>query len=694
MKSKIYIVLFMLVVLYSATVVAQKKKAVIAPASLQAIGRVDSVNKHIKLRWAPDNVKLWQQGNKYGYKLIRYTVLKNNKLETKPQAKILAEKLLPKPLQEWETLAEKDENAGVIAQAIYGDDFETSVTGGKQDMKTIMNKADEQEQRLAFALYAADMSYQAARYAALGYTDTDIKEDERYLYLVIIQAPDKKDSTSVLIGYKDYRPLPYVEEVAADFGDKQVKLSWDYERYLKYFVSYYIERSPGEEDNYKRINEQPYISGNDIDGKKGKHVFYLDSLPDNQHTYAYRIRGVDAFGEIAPPSPAVKGKGKDNMLFVPYISKGYVSKDKKLHIAWEFEKAGEPFINKFVLYRADKESGPFKIFADNIKVTDRELESSAPLSNSNYFILHARTKEGNMQKSHPFFVQVVDSVPPAIPSGLKAVVDKKGVVTLTWNKNTEKDLKGYKIFRALTQNEEFVAVTDSVYTATTIKDSLSMSLSNKKAWYVVVSIDQRFNQSLPCKPVEVKKPLKMQPIPAAFKNYGAQTNGVNLQWHPSPDKDVTHTLLYRKAKTEKQDSLLKIFTDTTSLFLNTDIKENTVYSYFLQVKNEDGLTSSSDTIKIATGNFIPFNTKIENLQLYPDIKQKHIKLVWHDSFKKVAEYKVYKAKKGEPLTLWKTTLAKTLIDKDIQPGTEYIYAVMAEFENGIYSQSIKEMVKY
>ncbi len=40
-------------------------------------------------------------------------------------------------------------------------------------------------------------------------------------------------------------------------------------------------------------------------------------------------------------------------------------------------------------------------------------------------------------------------MPPAVPSGLKAVVDSNGVVTLTWNKNSERDLMGYKIYRAM-----------------------------------------------------------------------------------------------------------------------------------------------------------------------------------------------------------------------------------------------------
>ena len=127
------------------------------------------------------------------------------------------------------------------------------------------------------------------------------------------------------------------------------------------------------------------------------------------------------------------------------------------------------------------------------------------LNASNYFTITAVARDGASRVSFPVLVQPLDSLPPAVPSGLKAVIDSNGVVKLSWDANHESDLQGYKVFRALKKDEEAVPLVDSVWFTTSYSDKLSLKTLNKKAYYGVASVDKRFNQSLTSALIEVKE---------------------------------------------------------------------------------------------------------------------------------------------------------------------------------------------
>ena len=139
---------------------------------IRVLSRVQK-NK-VLLRWAVTDALAWKKLNKYGYLIERFTIARNNKTLSSPEKVILAKQYTPEPLASWETIIETNENAAIIAQALYGEEF--SVTGTDK-LQSIVNLSEETEQRFTFALYTADKDFEIAKKAGLGFEDTNIKEN-------------------------------------------------------------------------------------------------------------------------------------------------------------------------------------------------------------------------------------------------------------------------------------------------------------------------------------------------------------------------------------------------------------------------------------------------------------------------------------------------------------------------------------
>jgi len=94
-------------------------------ASIKAVGMADSCGCSIKLRWTLSDPYTWKLANNYGYFIDRYTVLKNGELSpSTSKTRLSTVPIKPKLLKEWETMCQTDDNAAIIAQGIYGEDFE------------------------------------------------------------------------------------------------------------------------------------------------------------------------------------------------------------------------------------------------------------------------------------------------------------------------------------------------------------------------------------------------------------------------------------------------------------------------------------------------------------------------------------------------------------------------------------------
>src|SRR6478735_5835347 len=68
----------------------------------------------IVLRWAPMQTSAWLQGNKFGYTIERYVLVRNNKVLALPEKKVLtANPIKPLLLDSWEPLVKQNKYAAI-----------------------------------------------------------------------------------------------------------------------------------------------------------------------------------------------------------------------------------------------------------------------------------------------------------------------------------------------------------------------------------------------------------------------------------------------------------------------------------------------------------------------------------------------------------------------------------------------------
>ncbi|WP_343617803.1 fibronectin type III domain-containing protein [Flavobacterium sp.] len=639
----------------------------------------------ILLRWAVNSPLEWQKANKKGYILTRTTVLRDGNVLSNPEKKLLTSKpLLPEPLNSWLDLVQKDNNAAIIAQSIYGESFE--VTEAKEgDLSKIVNMADELDQRYTFALYAADMSFESAVKAGWGFIDTDVKKNEVYAYQVSVFETPKVKESSYVIGLKDYSVLPAPTDFIAIPDDKKVLLSWDYETFKRIYTSYKIEKS-SDGVNFAPISNTAIVNLNDKEENPSKTMHYVDTLSVNDKIYHYRLYGITSFGEKGEFTKPITVKGVDAIVTSARLIDYNIINSNEVNLEWDYPAASESFIQGYEINLADNDKGPYQVVSKIIPPSERKLNFKENLFPSNYFTISVVGKNNQRLTSQSMLVQPVDSIPPAKPIGLEGVIDSLGTVRLKWKPNIEKDLRGYRILKANNAGEEFVDIYHKSFIANEYKDSVSLKMTNRKVYYRIAAEDMRYNISEPSEILILDKPDKIPPAAPIFKDYDIKDGKIHLKWIRSYSDDVLLHSLRRREKGQEEWQEIKQINDTIQEFTDDRLENKKIYQYAILAKDRSNLWSSLDhsIITVQVVDFTPIKI-ISFLEGIPDRENKKITLTW--DYKKVKDkvtsLSIYKNVKGSPSTLWKELNNNILIleDHNLKVNTEYEYHLIPSLQS-------------
>ncbi|UPZ15171.1 fibronectin type III domain-containing protein [Flavobacterium humidisoli] len=669
----IFFFLLFISVSYSQT----KRAAVVVKARAQ--------KDKILVRWAINSPAEWQKANKKGFTITRTTILRDGNVLPKPEKILLTPKpLTPEPLDSWIDFVQKDNNAAIIAQSIYGESFE--VTGAKEgDLAKIVNMADELDQRYTFALYAADMSFEGAVKAGWGYVDTDVKKNEVYAYQVkVFESPQVKEA-SYMIGLKDYSVLPAPTDFIAVPDDRKVLLSWDYETFKRIYTSFMVEKS-SDGINYKPISNTGLVNLNDKEENPSKNMYFVDTLSVNDKVYHYRLYGITSFGEKGEFTKPITATGVAAVVTPARLVDYAIINSNEVNLEWDYPKESEGFIQGYEINLASNDKGPYKVVSKIIPPSERKLKFKEELYPSNYFTISVVGKNNQRLTSQSMLVQPVDSIPPAKPIGLEGVIDSLGTVRLKWKPNTEKDLRGYRILKANTAGEEFVDIYHQSYSGTEYKDSVSLKMTNSKVYYRIAAEDMRYNISDPSDILVLDKPDKIPPAAPIFKDYDNKDGKVHLKWIRSYSEDVVSHSLRRREKGQEKWLEIKQINDTIQEFTDDRIENKKIYQYAILAKDKSNLWSSLDhsVITVSVLNFTPVKV-ITFSQGTADRENRKIVLSWDYAKNKgkVLGLSIYKNEKGLPPTLWKELNGTvfTLEDKNLKINKEYEYHLVPSLEN-------------
>ena len=690
MKKLIYITL--LICFYSSLMCSQES------ASVQVVAR--SLPNKVMLRWAVDQPLEWKKANEYGFEVERALISRNDQAVLPIEKKYLNTAVIkPRPLEEWATLANQDQNVAILAQALFGSTFETTAPAAGV-LGSIVAVNDELEQRFTFGLLAAEQSYQGALLAGWAIEDNSVLAGEEYVYTVKVATPDstgmKIKKGTVYAGPGLYEELPKPIGLAGVFGDKNVMLSWNFNLLSNYYNRYFVERST-DGKTYVPLNGVPLFNATKNVGQEKMSLFYSDSIPNNTDYY-YRVNGKTAFGETSPPSEPLMGKATESLKFDPRIYKKKIPADDKVILFWEFDEKGNDLISKFQLKRSNTNEGPYEVVIDDIPISSRQIEFNS-LKRINYFVISAIGQNGVNAESYPSMVQPVDSIPPAPPKNLVGKMDTTGLITIQWDKNIEPDLQGYRIFKSNNPNVEFSEVTAETFLMQKYTDTITSVNLNKKIYYKIQAEDQRYNRSLFSKILVIDKPDIIAPSPPVFKKYVVTEEGIRLNWIPSSSTDVAAHMLYRKNGNESETNweeiaVLTSIKDTT--FLDSDELIRGLYNYTMIAKDSASLESSpSRPISIKWKGQIP-NEKELKFSGTVNRELRFINLTWRIKDFNISEYRLFKGSNEDGLKLYKTFDGNSKFYNDValEINSNYIYGLQLIMSDGQTTAIKKIALKY
>lgn len=641
--------------------------------------------KVVAIRILPNSLKTFEEYKKLTISVRKYKIEGSIKTEmSKPFFLRLFEVA---DTASWMNFFRKEpERAALFYQYLYPSE--------EQKKNKLPNQAPNADQQL-FNLVMLNCDYSALAAAACGllYKDTLVDNQSSFIYEFSLTGNNQsKLLFEEKVNTRNLTQQPEITNLSAKLKKKRVTLKLDVSFYKNAYSAYYIEKSI---DNkiFAKTSSVPYVY---LDYKENKEKNILsidDSVKSNAPICYYRIKGVNFFGEESEPSNVVTLKNYQDIKSYPNIDTIKTILNKMVYLKWNMQDIKETsLIKNFVLARAGKDAGPYTNLYESktvLQYIDKE-----PLAN-NFYKVMAITEYGDTLQSFSRMIYLNDTTAPLPPKNLKALVDKKGNVTVTWSRNTESDFRGYRIFKANGLNEEFVSPNENFLTDTVFKETLPLNNLAHYIYYSAVATDKNFNSSKQCPPFKLRRPDTIAPVKPIITDVKLLQQGIKLFFSISKSEDVElHNLTRSNSNDNRHITVAQFLAKDTLIncFMDTSAVLGESYSYTLTAFDEDENKALSQPrfVNFETG----FRPKINDLKAEVDINKRKINLSWQSVNKGVDKYILYRASESEPYTIITTLEANvnSFVDKELNIGNTYFYKIKAVYTNGaesIFNQPLK-----
>jgi len=651
----------------------------------------------VLIRWVLANAKEWRLANNNGYNIERAEIGSDNyQIINKTPLKAIS-------IQD-ATQFGKESDVYACA-AIVSDKPNPSNT-----------KAVEND-NFSYSIFLLMCSYNFnnAIYAAAGFADTTIQPDKQYTYRVSVAGVNIQNQKLITssIGTAN-STITDIPEITASYGDKEVMLSWNIKKAVDEYPAIIVERSL-DSVIFFNITPKPLISSLQSSSKNNsdttvKLMEYKDDDVVNNTKYYYRIKGINLFGVYSNASNIVSGECIADIKSIPKI----ISIDtiaKKFAITWNIDDSLKSLIKKYELYVSETANdSSYKKLTDLLPQksnTNFQYAFNYIPKETNYFIVKAIAKKDNsIVESSPYFYQLKDSIPPTVPINLQATINTEGNIIVTWQKNTENDFKGYKIYKSVTGSEikSFTAINGEPFEEAVFKEKVALNQLNRNIYYRITALDNKYNESGLSDYILVKRPDIIPPVAPIIKKLIAQTNNKSLQltWAKSFSKDISNYSIYRKKYSDTTDAswqLIATTNNTDTSFTDNTIETYTSYNYKMQAIDSSNLKSNFSSVITFYAPQKPEKIKtITNLNSYVSRDKKYIELNWNVPNTDIVEIMIYRIQNRDEnnALLLATIPATTKIydDENIKENNIYTYYLKPVFKNGKSGDFVKIDVDY
>ena len=652
----------------------------------------------VLLKWLPSNYNLWMEGTRVGYNIQRSEVqLKDGKWKVITTTPLTSEAIKPWSNERITNEAKTNPELNNAKILIAGRLLQENAQPGT----STSNAAEIQGQKeyvYVMSLLANLLKNKSSEAMGLFYEDKTALPGKTYLYEVTVNTA-KKIKGSEVVTMNQPVALPKVMGFDFNVVNKSVELYWLQPKYSGYFA-YDVYRSLSKNGTYEKVNNNPYLGelGLTVDEKR---MVFIDSFPEMNKTYYYKVKGINAFEQTSAFSEILTVKAVTFIQYAPNISKASSKDNIRIDLEWEVNPVDKENVASFSVWTAKTQNDVMKKLNDKPISPKTYTYTDARLNKPtfNYYRVCAYGYTGDSTCSLLKDGFLVDSVPPSKPIVVSGICDTNGVVTLIWKKNKEADMYGYRIFRTFYKHKEPTRITDSTYKDTVYMDKVDVNSGWKKIYYAVVAIDEVFNASRQSQYVEVLLPDKVPPTNAVFKDFKTGYSGITLTWSPSSSDDVKYQYLYKKSEFEFQwQQFVRLGGDSLKItsIRDTLTQTDVWYEYKLVAEDSSGLRSPEEqVIRIQQPEKDPF-PQVTNIKAVASRPNKMIKLTW-DFNKQATGFKIMRSQNGQQVETYEFVKGtkREFYDTWLTTNTEYTYAIIAELPDGRESvMSVVIKIKY
>jgi uncharacterized protein len=552
-----------------------------------------SYGDSVVLRWGPSKPGAWTIANKLGYIVERARISESD--QTKPQFERLTQAaLIPWPLDEWKRRIARENRYGAIAaQMLYGSKADPDMN--QRSFNSLKDASIELSNRHGFALFAADNDAIAAEGLALRFADRNVRAGERYIYRVFVASHDLTytiDSAYSVVDVDPRNTYPAPMDLEAEGRDGRIVLSWKNYPSMSY-SGFRVFRADAGSENYREITSTPVITVTPGNAIAEPDPGYHDTTIVNYRRYKYRVVGVSPFAELSEPAE-ISAFGRDlTAPPAPIIENPKQTGRNRVTIKWSLSgDASASDLNGFVIARSSASDGGFvQITPQPISKSAREFTDNNATPAEPYYMVGSVDTAGNVAPSLVGHAVIIDSMPPAVPTGLTASVDTTGIVTLRWNLGPEPDIIGYRVLWANDPTHEFTQRTNIPVKDTMFVDTVSLKTLTPYVYYRIAALDDRYNHSEMSPMLAVRRPDIIPPDASVFQDVFVTDSSVDLRWNISTSKDLKEQRLYRREGESSAYRLYKTFGPRVDQFIDHDVKQTVIYDYQLETVDSAGLVS-------------------------------------------------------------------------------------------------------
>lgn len=636
----------------------------------------------VELRWFPSNRSVMAVGLEHGYVVER--ALAPSGAGGSMEFKVIRH-VKPYDQPKWNTAVAQKNMAGVAVNLPdMADSFALAVVkrsnpslsldGQATDMKAL--KIEEENEHGALMLTAIQ-DEETALGLGIAMTDSSAVENKTYVYRVRIFQPLKEvvsgnEATSKLptsLGNKakariDLMDVTSVETIVQTKttsialkgesvklreGDGMLSIQWDESPNL---AGYYLERATSPGGKYEPVNTAPIlrVSGADYHGPQTVSVDDYDLKNDKQ--YYYRVSANTLFGEKVVVAE-VSGAPKDLTPPAAPFLKQPMTKDGQLKLEWKLIENPAKDLKGFNIYQGNDPKGEFKkINKKLIPLRDRSyIVEQLDEEGDHYFKIEAVDEKGNANQSHAHYTVVLDETPPSKPVNINASIDQQGNIQIVIPSQADDDIIGYKIFKANQADHEYMVVDEYFPDAVDPSDAIAYQEKMAHSYPKENQAANTFDPEL-LKSYEIHLRTREGAVSAEdrMKEKYVYTEKINL--------NTLTPNVYYKIKTYDRNHNQSVFSDVIEI-----IKPDVVApprSVFKSLSNNSGvveldiiLAKAKDLDRVELSRRTAKSERWTTIQTFKEINEKNRLVTWRD--------------------------------REIEPGTSYIYRLQSVDKNGLRS---------